>query len=65
MDREHEQRELRVEIARLAKSKDALEGLAVLGDVWATERLDQVESAILEKTGRLSALALEAKEVVK
>lgn len=54
--RESEARDLRVEISRLAKAKDHLERLVVLGDSWAEERLGEVEAAILEKTGRLSAL---------
>ena len=64
---EREERELRVEISQLARSKDSLEGLAVLGDVWATDRLGEVEAAIHEKTGRLTTLALKTstKEVSK
>jgi hypothetical protein len=58
MSNESEARDLRVALGRLARSREALEGLAVVGDAWAEGRLGQIDAAIREKTARLASLAL-------
>jgi len=63
--REAETRDLRLEVASLNESRKALEGLAVLGDVWATTRLGEVEAAISDTQARLTDLQLEAREATK
>lgn len=59
---EEEARDLRLEVGKLSRASNVLEGLAVVGDPWAETRLGQVNAAIKEKTGRLAELALEQSE---